>query len=101
MKKCKTCQMEKEIKSSFSLQKSRGKEYVNNICKECSKEKQKIYRKNNKDNKKKIDKNYYERMKITPEFINKNKEYRESKKEEKSLYDKQYRLSHKEQYKNY
>ena len=100
MKKCQNCQNEKTIKE-FSDQKSRGKVYVNNICIECIRQKQKEYRENNKISKKKRDKEYYERVKLTPEFILTSKEYRDANKSYKQEYDKEYREGHKEEYKIY
>jgi hypothetical protein len=100
MKNCKNCQKEKKI-SEFSEQKSRNKVYVNNICIECMQQKQKEYRKNNKAAKKKINKDYYERIKLTPNFILASKEYRHNCKVYKRKYDKKYREDHKEEYRNY
>lgn len=100
MKKCKGCPAEKLI-NEFPIIKSRGKEYRSNFCDECIKQKQKEYRENNKEAKKTRDKEYYDRVKDTPEFIKKSKEYRDENKEHKQEYDKNYRAAHQEEYKEY
>jgi len=101
MKKCKVCQQEKEIKNDFSVQKSRGKEYSNNICKECVKEKQKKYRIDNKQLIKQRNKDYYNIVKDTNEFIDNSKKYRDSRKKDKSDYDREYRKVNQEKIKRY
>jgi hypothetical protein len=92
--------METEI-NNFYKQKSGDKLYINNICKDCLKKRQKEYRDKNKANKKNTDKNYYNRVKKDPDFIKKSKEYRLSKKEEKAEYDKEYRKRNKLKYQEY
>lgn len=99
-KSCKNCLMEKPI-NEFSTQKSRGKEYVNNVCIVCTKQQQKEYRENNKEAKRQRDKEYYERVKSTPDFIEKGLLYRHSKKERKKVYDRVYRKTHQDQIRQY
>src|ERR1035437_244272 len=100
MKKCQNCQNEKMIKE-FSEQKSRGKIYVNNVCIECMRKKQKEYREGNKVAKNKTDKEYYHKIKLTPKFILAEKERRNNNKVHKQEYDKKYREDHKEEYRKY
>lgn len=100
MKSCKKCLQESPI-NKFSTQKSRGKDYINNICCICISQQQKEYRENNKEAKKKRDRHYYESVKNIPKFIQNNKQYRDSRKEQKKEYDKVYRETHAEQIKQY
>lgn len=100
IKNCKNCQKKKKI-NEFSEQKSRGKIYVNNVCIECMRQQQKEYRESNKVAKKKRDKDYYERVKLTPEFILAASKYRDNNQIRKQEYDKKYRELHKEEYRNY
>jgi len=101
MKKCKVCQQEREVKNDFSVQKSRGKEYSNNICKKCVKEKQKKYRIDNNQVIKQRNKDYYHTVKDTDEFIDNSKKYRDSRKKDKSDYDREYRKVNQEKIKRY
>jgi len=100
MKKCKNCQIEKSI-NNFSTQRSRGKEYINNVCSDCCKEKQNKYRKENKEKIKQANIKYYDSIKLDPQYIESSKEYRNINKDKKQEYDKSYREEHKEKYKQY
>lgn len=100
-KNCKLCLIIKPIYDFGFTNNKLGKKYRQNYCLICRKLKQEKYRNNNKNKIKCDNKKYYEKIKNTSDFKEKQNIYTKSRREVKKQYDAVYRTKNKQRYIDY